>query len=70
LLEQSSCALTSVICVVLACRGSFPGNVYVMMDTMHLAARAYCLSMDWTGTPPAGWPGRRLPAEWTGHIKC
>ena len=21
-------------------------------------------------TPPAGWPGRRLPAEWTEHIKC
>jgi hypothetical protein len=26
LLEQSSCTLTSAICVVLACRGSFPGN--------------------------------------------
>jgi hypothetical protein len=51
-------------------QGNFPGNIYVMMDTVHLAARAYCLSMDWTGTPPAGWPGRRLPAEWTGHIKC
>jgi hypothetical protein len=31
---------------------------------------AYCLAMDWIGTPPAGWPGRRLPAEWTGHNKC
>jgi hypothetical protein len=41
-----------------------------MMDTVQLAARAYCLIMDWTGTPPAGWPGCRQPAEWTGHIKC
>jgi hypothetical protein len=39
------------------------------MDTVHLAARAYCLAMEWTGTPPARWPGRRLPAEWTGLIK-
>jgi hypothetical protein len=40
------------------------------MDIAHLAARAYCLAMDWTGTPPVGWPGRRLPAEWTCHNKC
>jgi hypothetical protein len=26
-------------------QGNFPGNIYVMMDTMHLAARTYCLSM-------------------------
>jgi hypothetical protein len=30
--------------------------VKVMMDTVHLAARAHCLTMDWTGTPSAGWP--------------
>jgi hypothetical protein len=24
----------------------------------------------WTGSSPMGWPGHRLPAEWTGHIKC
>jgi hypothetical protein len=47
-----------------------PGNVRVMMSTMHSAAWPYCLPTEWTGTPPAGWPGRRLPAEWTGHIKC
>jgi hypothetical protein len=40
------------------------------MDIMHLAARAYYLEMDRTGTPPVGWPGRRLPAEWIGHNKC
>jgi hypothetical protein len=34
-----------------------------MMDTVHLAARAYCLTIDWTGTPPVEWPGRRLPAD-------
>jgi hypothetical protein len=70
LLEQSPCALISAICVVLACRGSLPGNVQVMMVTMHLAARAYCLAMDWTGMPHVGWPGHRLRAEWIGHIKC
>jgi hypothetical protein len=41
-----------------------------MMDTMHPAARAHCLTMDWTGTLSAGWPWHRLPAEWIGHIKC
>jgi hypothetical protein len=46
-------------------QGKPPGNVQVMMGTVHLVARAYCLAMDWTDTPPAGWPGRRLPAEWT-----
>jgi hypothetical protein len=24
----------------------------------------------WTGSPPVGRPGHRLPAEWTRHIKC
>jgi hypothetical protein len=48
----------------------FLGNVRVMMSIVYAAARAYCLSMEWTVTPPVGWPGRRLPAEWTGHIKC
>jgi hypothetical protein len=46
------------------------GNARVMMSIVYAAARAYCLPMEWIGTPPAGWPGRRLPAEWTGHIKC
>jgi hypothetical protein len=36
----------------------------------HAVVWAYCPLSDWTGTPPVGWPGRRLPAEWTGHIKC
>jgi hypothetical protein len=27
-----------------------------MMDTVRRAARAYCLTADWTGTPSAGWP--------------
>jgi hypothetical protein len=59
-----------VVCVALACSGSFPGNVRVMVSTVHSAARAFCLPTEWTGTSPAGQPGRRLPAEWTGHIKC
>jgi hypothetical protein len=40
------------------------------MSTVHSAARAYCLPTEWTGTPPTGRPGRRLPAEWRRHIKC
>jgi hypothetical protein len=41
-----------------------------MMDTVHLAARAHCLTIDWTGTLSAGWPWCRLPSEWTERIKC
>jgi hypothetical protein len=37
---------------------------------VHAATWAYCPLSDWTGAPSVGWPGRRLPAEWTGHIKC
>jgi hypothetical protein len=48
----------------------FLGNVQVMMIIVYVAARAYCLPTEWTGTPPAGWPGRCSSAEWTGHIKC
>jgi hypothetical protein len=48
----------------------FLGNARVMMSIVYVVARAYCLPLEWTGTPPAGWPGRRLLAEWTGHIKC
>jgi hypothetical protein len=67
---QSPCVLISAACVALACSGSFPGDVRVMMSIVHSAARVYCLPTEWTGTPPAKWSGRRLPAEWTGHIKC
>jgi hypothetical protein len=31
--------------------------------------QVFCPAL-WTGMPPAGWPGRRPSAEWTGHIKC
>jgi hypothetical protein len=48
----------------------FLGNARVMMSIVYATARAYCLPTDWTGTPPAGWPGRCPSAEWTGHIKC
>jgi hypothetical protein len=27
-----------------------------MMSTVRRAARAYCLTTDWTGAPSAGWP--------------
>jgi hypothetical protein len=44
--------------------------VQEMMSTVRRTARAYCLTLDWIGAPSAGWPWRRLPVEWTGHIKC
>jgi hypothetical protein len=40
------------------------------MSVVHAAVWAYCLPMEWIGTPPAEWTGRRLLAEWTGLIKC
>jgi hypothetical protein len=68
--SASPCALISAVCVALACSGSFPGNVRVMMSTVPFAARAYFLPTEWIGTPPVGLPSRHLSAEWTGHIKC
>jgi hypothetical protein len=41
----------------------FLGNTRVMMSIVYTAAWAYCLPPEWTGTPPAGWPGRRPSAE-------
>jgi hypothetical protein len=46
----------------------FLGNARVMMSTVYVAAWAYCLSTEWTGTPPARWFGRRPSVEWTWHI--
>jgi hypothetical protein len=40
-----------------------------MMSIVYAAARAYCLPVEWTDTPPAEWTGRRLPVEWTSLIK-
>jgi hypothetical protein len=48
----------------------FLGNARVMMSIVYAVARAYCLPTEWTGTPPAGWPGRSPSAGWTGLIKC
>jgi uncharacterized protein YPO0396 len=60
----------SVVHTVLKSRGSTLGNARVIMSVVHAAALAYCLPMEWTGTPPTEWPSRRPSAEWTGHIKC
>jgi hypothetical protein len=35
----------------------FLGNARAMMSTVYAVARAYCLSTEWTGTPPARWFG-------------
>jgi hypothetical protein len=48
----------------------FLGNERVMMSIVYAAAWVYCLPMEWIGTPPVGWPGRRPSAKWTGLIKC
>jgi hypothetical protein len=68
--EQSSGAIISVVHVVLICCGCFLGNARVMMSIVHAAVWAYRLPVEWTGTPPTEWTGRRLPVEWTGLIKC
>jgi hypothetical protein len=47
---------------VLICGGSLLSNVRVMMSIVHAAA--------WVCRLPMEWSGRRLPAEWTGLIKC
>jgi hypothetical protein len=67
---QSPGALMSAVHTLLICGGCFLGNARVMMSIVHAAVWACCLPMEWTGTPPAERTGRRLPAEWTGLIKC
>jgi hypothetical protein len=67
---RSPNAIMSVVHTILICRGCFLGNAQVMMSVVHVAAWAHCLPMEWTGTPPTGWPGCRPSAEWTGLIKC
>jgi hypothetical protein len=41
----------------------FLGNARVMMSIVYAAAQAYCLPTEWTGTPPAGWPGHHPSVE-------
>jgi hypothetical protein len=68
--EQSPSVMMSVVHAILICGGSFLGNVRVMMSVVHAAVWACRLPVEWTGTPPAEWTGRRLPAEWIGLNKC
>jgi hypothetical protein len=65
--EQSPGAMMSAARVVLICNGSFLGNVRVMMSAVHAIVWVCCLPMEWIGTPPAEWTGRRLSAECTGR---
>jgi hypothetical protein len=53
----------SVVHTVLICLCCFLGNMRVMMSIVYAAARAYYLPVEWTGTPPMGWLGRRPSAE-------
>jgi hypothetical protein len=65
--ELSLGAMMSAVHAVLICGGCFLGNVRVMMSVVHAAVWARRLPMEWIGTPPVEWTGRRLPAEWTGR---
>jgi hypothetical protein len=68
--EQSPGVLMSPAHTVLIRGGCFLGSVRVMMSVVHAAVWACLLLMEWTGMPPAKRTGHRLPAEWTGLIKC
>jgi hypothetical protein len=68
--EQSPGTLMSAAHTVLIRGGCFLGSVRVMMSVVHAAVWAYRLLVEWIGTPPAERTGHRLPAEWTGLIKC
>jgi hypothetical protein len=65
--EQSPSVMMSAVHVVLIRGGYFLGNVRVMMSVVHAAVWTCRLLVEWTGTSPAKWTGRRLPAEWTGR---
>jgi hypothetical protein len=67
---RSPSAIMFVVRMVLICRGCFLDNARVIMSVVHVALWMCRLPMEWTGTPPAGWSGHRLPAKWTGLIKC
>jgi hypothetical protein len=68
--RRSPSVIMFIVHAVLICCGCFLGNARVMMSIVHTAVWMYFLPMEWTGTPPAEWTGRRLPAEWTGLNKC
>jgi hypothetical protein len=59
--EQSPRSMMSTVHTVLICGGCFLGNVRVMMSIVHAVVWACCLPVEWAGTPPAKWTGRRLP---------
>jgi hypothetical protein len=63
MLGRSPSAIMSVVHTILISRGCSLGNVRMMMSIVYAAARLYCLPTEWTGTPPAGWPSRRMSAE-------
>jgi hypothetical protein len=60
----------SVAHTVLISHGCSLGNARAMMSIVYAAAWAYRLPKEWTGTPPAGWFGRRPSAEWTGTFNA
>jgi hypothetical protein len=68
--EQSPGAMMFAALAVLICDGCFLGNVRVMMSIAHAAVWVCCLLVEWPSMSPVERTGRRLPAEWTGLIKC
>jgi hypothetical protein len=67
---QSPCALISVACIVLACRGSFFGHVRVLMIMAHATVWSRRLPREWIGTSPVGWSGHRPPLERQGAVNA
>jgi hypothetical protein len=65
--EQSPGTIMSAVHAVLICGGCFLGNVRVMMSVVHAAVWSCRLPVEWTGTSPAEWIGRRLLEKWTGR---
>jgi hypothetical protein len=57
--------MMSAVHAVLVYDDCFLGNVRVMMSVVHATVWA-CLPLEWAGTPPTEWTGRRLPEKWTG----
>jgi hypothetical protein len=53
----------SVALTVLTSRGYFLGNARAIMSAEHTEVWTRHLLIDWTGSPPVGWPGRCPPEE-------
>jgi hypothetical protein len=53
----------SVALTVSTYRGCLLGNVRAIMSAGYAVVWTRHLPIDWTGSPPSGWPGRCPPEE-------